>query len=135
MEGGLAGAHLGLNVQLGQFLVLGGEFSLSGTGIDGSKQDCFAAASGIGCSKEDDWLLLAMGRLGYAPGNWMVYGTAGWAVAGVTSNLLIAGLNPNFLEASEVHDGFAYGVGIEYRSAGPCSGYGVGCGSSSTLRP
>ena len=119
-KGGLAGAHLGLNVQLGS-IVLGGEFSLSGTSIDGSKSNCFAPAPGIGlgitCSKEDDWLLLAMGRLGFAPNNsWMVYGTAGWAVAGATTNLNLGpGINPNLFRASAVHDGFAWGLGLEYQ--------------------
>ena len=134
-KGWLAGAHLGLNVQLGS-IVVGGEFSLSSTGIDGSKANCFPTSGDvIGCTKEDDWLLLAMGRLGFAfSGNVMAYGTAGWAVAGVTTNTPIAGLTPNVFRASAVHDGFAYGAGIEYRiPLVPCSGYGVGCGSSWTL--
>ena len=118
MGGWLAGAHLGLNVQLNQFWVLGGEFSLSGTNIDGSKQDCFGAGSGVTCTNANDWLLLAMGRLGFVGTplgtNFMVYGTAGWAVGGVTTNLNIdPAFNPNFFRASAVHNGFAYGAGIE----------------------
>jgi outer membrane immunogenic protein len=114
-KGWLAGIHVGHNIQLGG-LVLGAELSYSKTGIDESKTDCFAPGSGIACSTENDWLLLAMGRVGVAPiSNFMVYGTAGYALAGVTSNLNIAGLNANFLRTSAVHDGFAFGAGIEYQ--------------------
>ena len=102
-------------MQLSRFWVVGGEFSLSKTSIEGSKQDCFDPGSGIGCTGANDWLLLAMGRLGYTGFGPMIYGTAGWAVGGVTTNLKIDGLNPNFFRASAVHDGFAYGAGIEWQ--------------------
>jgi opacity protein-like surface antigen len=131
-KGGLAGAHLGLNVQLGS-IVLGGELSLSAASIDGSKGNCAPVVIGPGvtCTKEDDWLLLAMGRLGFAPSpHWMVYGTAGWAVAGVISNTIAPGLSADFFKASAVHDGLAFGVGAEYRfpivqSAGCCGASAV----------
>ena len=88
-KGWLLGAQLGLNVQVGSF-VLGGEFSLSDANIKGSKANCAPVLFGPGiatCSKEDDWLLLAMGKVGYAfSSNVMAYGTAGLAVAGVTAN-------------------------------------------------
>ena len=113
-RGWLAGIHAGHNIQLGG-VVLGAELSYSRTGIDGSKADCFAAGSGITCSTENDWLLLAMGRVGFGSSSFLVYGTAGWALAGVTSNLNIPGLNANFFRTSAVHDGFAYGAGIEYQ--------------------
>jgi outer membrane immunogenic protein len=126
-SGSLAGAHLGLNVQLGS-IVLGGEFSLSSASIDGSKANCFQPGSGLTCSKEDDWLLLAMGRLGFAFGpSVMAYGTAGWAVSGLTSNVIVPPINANFFRASAVHDGFAYGGGIEYQI--PISHWGGCCNS------
>jgi opacity protein-like surface antigen len=102
-------------VQFGSFIV-GGEFSLSKTRIDGSKGACFAPALAITCAAEDDWLLLAMGRVGFAfsPAI-LVYGTAGVAVAGITTNLQLAGVNPNFHRSSAVHDGWAAGVGAEYQ--------------------
>ena len=59
-KGWLLGAQLGLNVQVGSF-VLGGEFSLSDASIKGSKANCAPVVFGPGtdtCRKEDDWLLL-----------------------------------------------------------------------------
>ncbi|TMJ71338.1 MAG: porin family protein [Alphaproteobacteria bacterium] len=134
-KGWLLGAQLGLNVQVGSF-VLGGEFSLSDASIKGSKANCAPVVFGPGtdtCRKEDDWLLLAMGKVGYAfSSNVMAYGTAGLAVAGVTTNdVFPAPVSPNLFRTNAVHNGWAYGAGIDYRiPLVPCSGHGMGCGSS-----
>jgi len=116
MDGYLAGAHLGGNVQHGA-LVLGGELSVSAGEIDGSKgPDCFADVSDgapVECKKEDEWLLLAMGRLGYAPGAWMAYVTAGAAVVGVQTDILSEGIP---LTAGSDNDlGYAIGGGAEFQ--------------------
>ena len=134
-RGWLAGAQLGLNVQVGQF-VLGGELSLSDLHGSGSRAGCSPLLFGVGvdtCRVQDDWLLLGMGKVGFAfSSNVMAYGTAGVAVAGVTTNDTFPGqLSPNLFRASAVHNGWAYGAGIDYRiPLVPCSGHGMGCGSS-----
>jgi outer membrane immunogenic protein len=134
-KGWLLGAQLGLNVQVGSF-VLGGELSLSDASIKGTKANCAPVLFGPGidtCRKEDDWLLLAMGKVGFAfSSNVMAYGTAGLAVAGVTSNdVFPAPVSPTLFRTSAVHNGWAYGAGIDYRiPLVPCSGHGMGCGSS-----
>ncbi len=123
-SGRLFGVQLGLNVHTAPVgIVLGGEFSLSDLSIGGSTTPC--APLGVGCSTQADWLLLGMGKLGWANQSWMVYGTAGLAVAGVTSNDLIFG---NLFRASAVHNGWAYGVGWEWKIPA-FQGHGC-CGSS-----
>jgi opacity protein-like surface antigen len=118
-RGWLAGVQLGANVQLMNYWVLGAEFSLSKTGIDGSNGACFPAAALANpttCFAEDQWLLLGMGRLGFAfTPSILGYITGGVAVAGITTNLQQAGFTPNFARSSVVHDGWAYGIGWEYQ--------------------
>jgi outer membrane immunogenic protein len=118
-RGALYGAQLGLNVQLGYFVV-GGELSLSKANINGSTANCAPVLFGPGvntCQAQVDWLLLAMARLGVAPSDsWLLYGTAGWAVAGLTTNdVFPPPVTPNLFRTSAVHDGFAYGGGVEFR--------------------
>jgi opacity protein-like surface antigen len=119
------GAHLGYNVQLAgaaPAVVLGGEFSLSRLGAHGSKANCFGLPA-VTCNVEDDWLLLAMGRLGLAPSPFVMgYGMLGWAVAGLTSEvgdsagvIVPGGISPSFSRASAVHDGVVWGAGLEFQ--------------------
>ena len=134
-SGRVVGAHLGLNVHLaapgGSGLVLGGEFSLSDLSISGSNAVC--APLGLPCSTQADWLLLAMGKVGWGTPTWMLYGTAGLAVAGVTSNdILPAPFSPDLFKASAVHNGFAYGAGWEFKVPLGQGGHGC-CGSSVTF--
>jgi opacity protein-like surface antigen len=115
-EGWLLGVHLGANVQVFGNLVFGAEFSLSKTDIDGSKVPCFAPELEIKCFAEDQWLLLGMLRAGLALGpSFLGYITGGVAVAGITTNLQLDGINPNFERTSVVHDGWAAGFGFEYQ--------------------
>jgi outer membrane immunogenic protein len=128
LEGWLAGGHIGVNLQHGAW-VMGGEFSLSAAEIEGSKSDCaaillrrfgFDERAEFPCKKEDEWLLLAMSRFGYAPGDWMGYVTLGVAVVGAqTGNQDFRDVNGNArgpfpLSAGSSTDvGFAFGGGIE----------------------
>jgi opacity protein-like surface antigen len=122
-NGWLVGVQLGANYQLpGTFVVFGTEFSLSKTWIDGSKSEpCFAGASleKLSCFAEDQWLLLAMARLGIAPtSQFLAYIQVGVGVAGITTNLQpigVGGLTPNFQRSSVVHDGLAFGAGVDYQ--------------------
>lgn len=95
LEGWLAGAHIGANVQHGAW-VIGGELSLSAADISGSRgPECATNMISVGgqtasfsfpCQKDDEWLALGMARFGYAPGSWMGYLTAGVAVVGSQTN-------------------------------------------------
>src|SRR5262245_35612402 len=81
-NGGLTGAHLGMNRQIGPW-VFGAELSYSDLQGSGAKPDCLADFFGPGgnCSAEFNWLVLGLGQVGYAWGNWMAYAAAGAAAA------------------------------------------------------
>jgi len=129
VDGGLGGVHLGMNKQFGNWVV-GGEFRLSGAEISGSTSDCAGLTSlvggllapgivGFNCETNVNWVAAALAKLGYAQDRWMVYGTAGWAVAGVDygSAIVIPPAAPLISlpgGESETADGFAYGGGVEY---------------------
>ncbi len=131
LDGGLGGVHLGMNKQYGQF-VIGGEFRLSGAQIDGSTSNCGGITGLIdepdiitfNCDTSVNWVMTALARLGYAHNRWLVYGTAGWAVAGVDYKSSID-VDLNTVEIfplafalpsgeNDTADGFAYGGGVEY---------------------
>lgn len=120
-QGGLGGIHLGMNKQFGNFII-GGELRLSGAQIDGSTNDCLGIAQGIApevarCNAEVSWMAIALARLGYAHNRWLVYGTLGWAVAGVdyiASYSNEAGMTVSKGGANDTNDGFAFGGGVEY---------------------
>ncbi len=126
IEGGLGGVHLGMNKQFNHW-VIGGEFRLSGADISGATSDCAGLTSVVGipgisfnCDTSVNWLATALAKVGYAENRWLVYGTAGWAVAGVDYKSSIA-IFPPFLTLpsgqNDTADGFAFGGGIEYAVA------------------
>ena len=122
--GGIGGVQLGVNKQMGNFVV-GGELGLDGADINGSSDsDCFGVSSllapltavNVTCSSEVTWVATALAKLGYAHGPWMFYGTAGWAVAGVDHELSVdvpvVPLTVAFAQ-QDTADGFAVGGGGE----------------------
>lgn len=126
VDGGLGGVHLGMNKQFGNFVV-GGEFRLSGAEISGSTTDCGGLTSLVGapaiisfnCDTNVNWVAAMMAKAGYAQNRWLVYGTLGWAVAGVdySSAIVIPPAAPIITlpsGANDTADGFAYGAGAEY---------------------
>jgi len=126
-DGWLGGVQLGAMKQFGSWVV-GTELSLSGSSINGSGNDCFgittltAGAIGSTCETNVNWLLTGLARLGFAQDRWMVYGTAGYAVAGVDHSISLnipvgPGVQLSWAK-QDVADGFAYGGGAEFALAG-----------------
>jgi opacity protein-like surface antigen len=138
IDGGLGGVHLGMNKQYGHF-VIGGEIRLSGAQIDGRTSNCGGITSLVGgalndadiddvdvtfnCDTTVNWVAASLARLGYASNRWLVYGTAGWAVAGVdykssinvTVDPLVFPLAVRLPSGeNDTADGFAFGGGFEY---------------------
>ena len=66
---------------------------------------------------EVNWLSTFRGRLGVAFDQWLVYGTAGWAVAGL-HNSLFNDLGPFTVDETKTQSGFVWGGGVE-RMFGP----------------
>ena len=114
IAGGFGGGQLGYNFQFGSF-VLGAEADLQGSGIRGSGANtifngagttappfCQAAITGTAISPagkqygvcagrndlDVDWFGTVRGRLGYAFGNTLIYGTGGFAAGGVRATSL-----------------------------------------------
>jgi len=125
VDGWLGGVQVGGMKQFGSWVV-GAEISLSGANIDGSSGNClglnnsaaFGPGSSVTCHTHVNWMLTALSRLGFAADRWLVYGTAGWAVAGVDHQVTynFAGfVQPN--GRNEVADGFAWGAGIDFAIA------------------
>jgi outer membrane immunogenic protein len=93
----------------------GGTFPFPSTlpgGAVGPPTTSFAAATSL----SSDWLFTGRGRLGWANGDWLVYGTGGVAVGNVKVSQTI-GLAASFVETATVSStqvGWTAGAGFEY---------------------
>ena len=124
VDGWLAGVHLGAMKQFGS-LVVGTDLSLSGANIEGSTGDCAGLTTaaggliGVNCSSKVNWLSTAVGRAGFAWDRVLVYGSLGYALAGVDHSiaLTIPAVGPVATIAwqkSDVAHGIAFGGGLQY---------------------
>jgi outer membrane immunogenic protein len=122
MSGVLGGVQLGAMKQFGSFVV-GTELSISGARIDGSNGDCAGITSGSGgavvatCDSTVNWLAAGLGRAGLAFDRVLVYGTLGYAIAGVNHSFQ-ADFGPGIVQIGwskqDVAHGLAFGGGLEF---------------------
>lgn len=113
LNGGLAGATIGINFQTGEF-VFGLEGDGDWTNIKGSTTNtttCF----GVSCTFQtsNEWLSTFRARVGYAFDRVLLYGTAGGAAGDVKSQLT----NPVgafSASSSSTEFGWAAGAGVEF---------------------
>ncbi len=110
LQGGIVGITSGFNFQTGH-AVYGYESDTSVTGKRGSAFDFPPNVAFINEVKEP-WLSTYRGRLGYAQQNWMVYATAGGALARVENDF--AG-PPGQISEKHWHWGWTVGGGVEMR--------------------
>jgi outer membrane immunogenic protein len=106
--GGMRGASTGFNFQNGS-LVLGYEGDTSITGRHPAAFE-FPAGPGFKDDIKERWLSTFRGRVGYAQDNWLIYATAGGALA----NLGHAVIGAEIAER-HWHWGVAAGAGVEVR--------------------
>jgi outer membrane immunogenic protein len=108
LGGGLIGVTSGINAQVGN-VVLGVE---GDTSISGKKGSATAFPLNATFSNEvrEHWLSTFRGRLGYAQNNWMVYATAGGALADLESTIVGPG---GALSDRHWHWGWTAGGGVE----------------------
>ena len=115
-NGVIGGGHVGYNWQIQQIL-LGVESDIGAAG--GSRTASFGPGPPFDTfSSRINWLSTFRGRLGVAFDDWLVYGTAGWALADVhdTRNSFVDG---HFVvDDSNTKSGFVWGGGVE-RMFGP----------------
>jgi outer membrane immunogenic protein len=119
-SGWLAGAHAGYNWQRGS-VVYGIEADISGTGLKSTMtttlQSVLVPPPTAVTSSSIDWYGTVRGRLGWASGPVMLYGTGGLAYGRTTLNSTLT--DPVFLETlisqtSSVKTGWVAGAGVEY---------------------
>jgi outer membrane immunogenic protein len=116
----LAGAQAGYNWQSGS-VVYGIETDIAGTGLKSTMnttlQSVFIPPPTASTSSSIDWYGTVRGRLGWATGPVMFYGTGGLAYgrtnvnSTLTDNILLRSLNS---QSSTVKAGWVAGFGIEY---------------------
>lgn len=109
-EGGFGGGQIGYNWQRDRF-VFGFEGDIQGADISGRAFDPsdFATAH-----SDVNWFSTVRGRLGFASGPWLFYGTGGLAVAGVDTHINVG---PDHFRDSNTDVGYAAGGGIEWAFA------------------
>ena len=119
----VAGGHAGYNWQQGSF-VFGFETDLQGTHLESSMNggltftppvNPFPAGTLAQTIALIDWYGTLRGRVGFATGPWLFYGTGGLAYGNVSlsSTFTGLGLSTSFL-TSDVRTGWVGGVGFEY---------------------
>jgi outer membrane immunogenic protein len=116
----LAGAQAGYNWQHGS-VVYGVEADISGTGLKSTMnttlQSLFVPPPTASTTSSIDWYGTVRGRLGWATGPVMIYGTGGLAYgrtsvnSTLNDNVVPASLNS---QSSSVKAGWVAGFGIEY---------------------
>jgi outer membrane immunogenic protein len=111
ITGGIAGGTVGCNIQMSNFVV-GGEADFSWTNKRGSRNDLPPFNTASISETRERWIDTFRGRFGYAIDRFMIYGTAGVAVAGTTVSIS----NPAFGTISESRDrtGWVAGLGGEF---------------------
>jgi outer membrane immunogenic protein len=110
LSGGIFGVTAGLNWQNGN-VVLGFEGDASGTSKSASVFD-FPPSAGFSNEIRERWLSTFRGRLGYTQDNWLVYATAGVALANVQAGIAGPG---GTIAQNQGSLGFAAGGGVELK--------------------
>jgi outer membrane immunogenic protein len=111
IKGGIAGGTVGCNIQLSDFVV-SGEADFNWTNKRASTNDLAPFNFGGVSQTRERWLDTFRGRFGYAIDRFMIYGTAGVAVAGTA----VSATNPAFGTVSESKNrtGWVAGLGGEF---------------------
>ena len=126
-DGFTGGGQIGYNYQLGTLPLLGSGLGLSGGAVIGLEADAAYTDTHNSAgylsdrlstfSSRTDFVGTVRGRLGYAFGNLLAYGTGGFAYGNVDSSATFFGPAGNTTyagAASRIRTGYAYGGGVEY---------------------
>jgi outer membrane immunogenic protein len=110
LGGGIIGITSGINVQSGPML-LGIESDTSLTGKEGTASQ-FPPNDAFNNEIKERWLSTFRGRLGYAQDNWLMYATAGGALASVHNSIIGP---PGTISERHWHWGWTAGAGLEVK--------------------
>jgi outer membrane immunogenic protein len=110
ISGGFGGGTVGYNWQVNSW-VFGLEGDISGSGIKGgaSSSPSWGCVVPGGCVTEVKWFGTARGRVGYAAGPWLFYGTGGAAFGSVHTFIATTAF-----DGTVDRTGWTAGAGIEY---------------------
>jgi outer membrane immunogenic protein len=110
LSGGLIGVTSGFNVQNGN-VVVGYEGDTSASNKKGSAFE-FPPNGAFGNQVKENWLSTFRGRVGYAQGNWLIYATAGGALANIENSIVGP---PGTVSEKHAHWGWTAGGGVEVK--------------------
>ncbi|MBI4723484.1 MAG: porin family protein [Rhodomicrobium sp.] len=114
-QGGFGGGQIGYNFYSGG-LVFGVETDFQGGDIGESVTSITAAGNDFTGKERVDWFGTARGRLGYAFGGTLVYGTGGFAYGDVHQRASVTdGINSAVLSNDGTQTGWVAGGGIEFK--------------------
>ena len=121
IEGYHIGPHVGYQKQFGH-MVYGADLGFSIGGGEGKKDCSNAALNGSGvsalCESEYKYSLNARGRVGYATGNYLFYGTAGLVRAKIENTVTFTAPGFSLKENGNAYpNGYLLGLGMEYQAA------------------
>lgn len=117
VNGGIVGGTAGYNWQLASW-VFGVETDLSWASQKGSSLDSGPAGNpDFSSFTKVQWLGTVRGRIGYTPGNLLLYATAGYAGAGVEVGLKSTAAGVVQDSASSWRSGWTVGAGAEWAFA------------------
>jgi outer membrane immunogenic protein len=110
-QGGFGGGQIGYNYQTGSF-VFGVETDFQGAGISDRVTGTTANNYDFTSKESIDWFGTVRGRLGFAFGNALFYGTGGFAYGNVNQRAIYDG---DAFASNTTQTGYAAGGGIEYK--------------------
>jgi outer membrane immunogenic protein len=116
-EGGFGGGQIGYNWQgvLHPHFVLGIEADIQGSGIDNRGVTTLPPAGNTANHEISiDYFGTVRGRLGYAAGSLLIYGTGGFAYGNLFNQFQVPKTG-NIFTADSVRPGFVAGGGVEYK--------------------
>ena len=96
-------------------IVTGVELNVDGADINGSASGCAGGPAAIVCESKVNWMTSGLARLGVAWDRWLVYGTLGYALAGVDHSVSapVGAFTISFNKQDIAH-GIAFGGGLEF---------------------
>ncbi len=110
LSGGIIGVTSGFNVQSGS-LVLGIESDTSATSKKGVAPQ-FPPNAAFNTEVKERWLSTFRGRIGYSQDNWLLYATAGGALASMQNSIIGP---PGIISERHWHWGWTAGAGVEVK--------------------
>lgn len=115
LKGLLGGAHIGYMHQH-QSIVFGVELRGNIANVDGNNGSCLAAGGTTiaSCQATAKYLGAVMAKVGFDLGQFMVFGQAGYALAGFDASAGVVG-SPITFQETDLASGIAYGLGGSFQ--------------------